>query len=161
MKKILLFALVLILSACKKNKEHCWQVYDRSGNEMGIECDKTESEIQEKYGQYYNRADAPKYCWMYTSGDGTTSYLKNITEKYVALFFNSNNASMEKVACGYCQQWNTRQKIMLKPSGLYTIGPGIVQQFCGDTCSTLYAGRLVVVRETADSIIYHEFLKKY
>lgn len=161
MKRILLFAFVSMLFACKKNKEHCWQLYDASANEMGIVCDKTESEIQEKYGQYYDRSDAPKFCWMYTSGTGATSYLENITEKYVALFFNSNGAGMEKVACGYCQRWNTRQKIMLKPSGLSSYEREKVQQYCGDTCSTLYAGRLVVVRETADSIIYNEFLKRY
>jgi len=136
-------------------------VYDRSANAMGVECDKTESEIQEKYGQYYDRADAPKYCWIYTSGNGTTSYSENITEKYVALFFNSNNGSMEKVVCGYCQKWNTRQKIMLKPSGLYSYGSERVEQYCGDICSTLYEGKLVVVRETADSVIYNELLKKY
>ena len=158
MKRILFFASVLMLFACKKNKEHCWQVYDRSGNAMGVECDKTESEIQAKYGQYYERADAPKYCWIYTSGNGTINYSENITEKYVALFMNN---TMEKVACGYCQQWNTRQKIMLKPSGVYFLGGSQVQQYCGDTCSTLYAGKLVVIRENADSVIYRQFLEQY
>ena len=161
MKKIVAFILVsLLYFSCEKKNESCWQVYDMLGNPMGIVCDKTETEIQALYGPFYDRADAPKFCWKVSYSNGTINYVEDMSEKMAAYWFRAAN-NWEKWACGYCQRWSGRQKRILKSTGSYSYTPMVVQQYCGDTCSTIYAGRTIVLRETPDSIIYHEFLQRF
>jgi hypothetical protein len=160
MKKVLFFLFMVSLAACNKNKEHCWQVYDALGNEMGIVCDKTESEIQAAYGPFYDRADAPEFCWKVSYNNGTTGYLENVTEKMASYWFGNNSTGMEKVQCGYCQKWLTRHKGVLKSTGQFAYDPIKVMQYCDDTCSTIFPGRIILLRETSDSLIYHEFMQR-
>lgn len=159
MRKAFVIAISIVLISCKKEKEHCWQVYDMLGNEMGIVCGKTESEIKTEYGSFYDRANAPKYCWKYLNTNGTAGYSENLTEKIAGYWFR-NATHLEKVTCGYCQTWYTREKGVLKSTGQYRYQQIRTELYCGDTCATIYAGRLVILRETQDSIIYHEFVQK-
>jgi hypothetical protein len=159
MRKALLFILVLSLPACKKNKEYCWQVYDTLGNEMGIVCGKTESEIQALYGPFYDRTDARKYCWKIQNPDGTVFYPENITEKMAGFFFQTA-LIRKKITCGYCQKWSSREKGLQKSTGYFTYKPIRVEYYCGDTCNTLFPGRIIILRETPDSLITVEFLQK-
>lgn len=157
--KFLYFLIVLFLVACTKNKEHCWQVYDNLGNQMSIVCGKTEAEIKEQYGIFYDRADAKKYCWMIQFGGSSTTYVENITEKMLGVFF-PGGIIREKVPCGYCQRWSSREKDLYKPTGSFMFKPIKVEQYCGDTCATIFVGRVVVIRDTPDSLITVEFLQK-
>ena len=147
------------LVSCKKNKEYCWQTYDQLGNPMAVVCDKTESEIQALYGPYYERADVKKFCWKIDYSNGTIGYIENISEKMAAQWYGTGNV-LEKVACGYCQRWSTREKDVLRSTGQFSFKQMVVKLYCGDTCSKLFPGRLIVLRETADSIIYHEFVQR-
>lgn len=160
MEKRLLFGLLVLLISCRKNKEHCWQTYDALGNPMAVVCGKTESEIQALYGPFYDRADAKKFCWKINYSNGTIGYIENVSEKMASYWSGTNGSSLEKVVCGYCQRWSTREKDVLKSTGQFSFKQIEVRTYCGDTCSKLFAGKLVLLRETADSIIYHEFLQK-
>ncbi|HEV8285525.1 MAG TPA: hypothetical protein VGQ09_14520 [Chitinophagaceae bacterium] len=159
MKKLFTIIILILLIACKKEKEYCWQVYDMLGNSMGVVCEKTESEIKDAYGPFYDKADVTKFCWKFLNTNGTTGYVENLTEK-MASYWLSSATNLEKVVCGYCQTWYTREKDVLKSTGQYSYQPIKTQQYCGDTCATIYTGRLIILRETPDSIIYHEFLEK-
>jgi hypothetical protein len=52
MKKLLIVALISIgfISCKKENNKSCWQIIDTAGNELQIECEKTESEIKTMCG---------------------------------------------------------------------------------------------------------------
>jgi hypothetical protein len=160
MKKSLLALVITALAACSKNNRACWQIYDALGNQVQIVCDKTEDEISAAYGPYYDRADAPKYCWKVHYANGSDSYPENITEKILDLFF-VGAVSKEKVTCGYCQKWITREKGLKKSTGNFAYKSLLVQTFCGDTCATLFPGRAIVIRDTPDSLITVEILQKY
>ena len=159
MKKSLLLIFLAPLIACNKNKEHCWQTYDALGNRMAIVCGKTESEIQAEYGPFYDRADAKKFCWKIKYSNGAIGYIEDLSEK-MANYWYGNNNTLEKVACGYCQKWSTREKDVSKATGHFFYKSMVNTLYCGDTCSKLFPGKMVILRETADSIIYHEFVQK-
>jgi hypothetical protein len=159
MKGRFLLLFVLIFFACSKEKEHCWQVYDALGNEMMVVCDKTESEMNDQYGAYFDRQNAPKYCWKIQYSGGTFTYPEHITEKMTTIFF-TGAVTKEKIACGYCQKWASREKGLYKPTGNFAYKPIRAEQYCGDTCATLFAGRVIILRDTPDSLITVEFIQK-
>jgi hypothetical protein len=161
MKTIFISCLgVLMFFSCKKNIERCWQVYDGMGNEMGIVCGKTETEIQNLYGPFYDIPNAPKFCWKVTYAGGVIAYPENLTQKLVNIWHGPNAVMIEKIECGYCQRWLTREKWMKKSSGTFAYTPVQSQQYCGDTTATIFAGRIITLRETTDSVFYHEFIQK-
>jgi len=157
MKKALVLISLIAFVSCKK--KYCWQTYDALGNPMAIVCDKTESEIQAEYGPFYDRADADKFCWKINYGNGTIGYTENLSEKMASYWYGNGN-TLEKVTCGSCQRWTTREKDVAKATGQFFYKPIQAQWYCGDTCSKLSPGKLVTLRETADSIIYHEFVQR-
>ncbi|MCX6315944.1 MAG: hypothetical protein NTW29_01530 [Bacteroidetes bacterium] len=160
MKNLLPLFLLFLFASCQKDKETCWQVYDALGNELTQVCDKSESEINAQYGAYYDRSDAAKYCWRIESPAGNFSYPENLTEKLVAVYY-PGVINKQKITCGYCQRWATREKGIGSLTGNYAYKPVEVQTYCGDTCNTLYPGRIVMVRKTPDSLITVEFLQRY
>jgi hypothetical protein len=159
MKKILLSLLLLYALSCNKNKEYCWQVYDALGNPISIVCNKTEAEIEAQYKPYYDRADAKKYCWKIQYGNGTIVYPENFTEKMAGIYF-AGAVSKEKFTCGYCQKWISREKDLYKPTGNFIYQSVKAEVYCGDTCSTLFPGRVIILRNTPDSLITVEFIQK-
>lgn len=160
MRTTLLLFSVLLICSCSKNKEHCWDIFDALGNQIKKECGKTEKEIAEQYGIYYDRSDAPKYCWKVVyPGNGPFGYAENVSEKMIGIY-SSGALNKEKVACGYCQNWMSRQKNLYKPTGNFAYSPAHVERYCGDTCATIFAGRILTLRETADSLITLEFVQK-
>src|SRR5688572_19837179 len=120
----------LFVISCKKNKESCWQVYDLMGVEMGVVCGKTESQIQAQYGPFYDRANAPKFCWKIVAPDGSLQYPENLSEKMVVIWF-PNAVSKEKIACGYCEGWLTREKWVKKQTGQFAYTQVRGQMYCG------------------------------
>jgi hypothetical protein len=159
MKKIFFLFLLGAGMACKKNQEHCWQVYDALGNAVTIVCGKTESEMKEQYGIYFDREDAIKYCWKIQQPAGFYSYPENLSEKMAEIYF-AGAVTREKITCGYCQMWVSREKGLYKPNGNFSYKPAKVEQYCGDTCSKIFVGRIVILRDTPDSLITAEFLQK-
>ena len=157
-RKIFIVALlaVFIGVSCKKDKAYCWQLVDAFGNEMNSVCGKTEKEMQTAYPKpcNYYKIEGTKYCW-YTSNRG---FIKDKPEAYITKLKQCFNLSSPvKVACDYCQTWYTRQKNTYKPTNTITYSTVHVQQYCGDTVHTLYKGREILVRETADSLITIQF----
>jgi hypothetical protein len=163
MKKIMIVALsVLLFAACSKDKEkeYCWQVYDALGNEIMILCGKTEAQMTADYGVYFDRENATRYCWKIQQGaGGPFSYPENLTEKMVGIYFPGATVK-EKIACGYCQRWASREKGLYKPTGSFAYKPVKAETLCGDTCATLFVGRIITIRDTPDSLITVEFLQK-
>lgn len=156
----LFFSILFLIVACNKNKDYCWQLYDALGNEAGIVCDKTESEMAAQYGNfYYDRADAKKYCWKIQYQNGPITYADNLSEKMAGIYFQGA-ILLEKFTCGYCQKWMSREKGLYKPTGNFAYKPAKVEQLCGDTCNTLFPGRIIILRDTPDSLITVEFLQK-
>jgi len=154
----ILIAAIILLNNCSKEKTDCWDVYTSNGSLTKTVCGQTEEEIQAVYGKYYDRASSPKYCWK-ADYPGYFYFVQNLSEKMAAMFYQDAQ-NIQKVSCGYCQKWECHNKNYYKPTGEYTNTLGYLQYPCGDTCSTLYPGRQIVIRETADSIIYVIWYKK-
>jgi len=160
MKKIFLFFLLYSGAACKKDREHCWDVFDALGSQIAKVCGKTEAEISAQYGRYYDRSDAKKYCWkIQYPGSATFAYAENFSEKMMGIY-SAGAVSNEKVPCGYCQRWLSREKDLYKPTGSFIYQNIKTEQYCGDTCNTLFPGRIIILRDTPDSLITVEFLQK-
>lgn len=130
---------------------------DAYGNPMYTVCGATESELQVTYPNpcNYYKLGGKEYCW-YLNSNGV--FIKNKPEDYIQRLkqcFNFSNAV--KVDCDYCQTWYTRQKNTYKPTNTFAYSPVRIQQYCGDTVHTLYQGRVIVLRETSDSLITVQF----
>lgn len=158
MKKILFFFFIVVIG-CKKDKEVCWQVYDSLGNQMAEVCNKTEAEIAAQYGPYYDNKNASKYCWSIEFPAGNTIYPENLTEKLLAVYY-PGAVNRQKINCGYCQRWAISEKGMDRITGNFAYKPAVIQQYCGDTCNTLYQGRSIIIRKTTDSLITVVFLQR-
>lgn len=135
---------------------YCWMLVDQAGVLMGRICDRTEKQMSDSVPSCnYYKLGGQEFCWLI---DGTT-YIENAPEEYVKLVircFGKKNI-YEKVACGYCQKWYTRQKNIYKPDNTVTYSSVKVERFCGDTVKTLYNRRNITLRETTDSLIVLEF----
>ena len=66
----------------------------------------------------------------------------------------------QKVPCGYCQKWTSREKDLHKATGNFAYQPVRLEMYCGDTCNKLFTGKIVIIRDTPDSLITVEFLQK-
>lgn len=151
---------VIIGIGCKKNDneepKHCWQIIDQSGMYLYRLCERTETQMKDSFPNpcTYYKLGEEELCWLI---DGSM-YVPKVPEDYVkSLLKCYNKTSYKEVECGYCQTWYTRQKDTYKPTNTATYSKIRVERLCGDTVKTLYQGRQVVVRETADSLIVLEF----
>lgn len=148
---ILFFCVIIFFSNCKKEKTGCWDVYTSNGSLTQTLCDKSEDEIRNVYGKYYDVADAAKYCWKATYPTYFV-YAEKLSEKMAGIFFG-DAVRLEKIICGYCQTWECYTKKIYKPTNEFFNSVPYYQSLCGDTCLTLYPGREIKIRETADSIV--------
>jgi hypothetical protein len=160
-KTAIIVTLLLIFTnfACKKKSTDCWVIVDIYGNEYATDCGKTEDEMRSTYPNpcNYYKSGEPTYCWYTNDG----RLLKDKPESYIAKVQNCLRfSSVSKVPCDYCQTWYSRQKYIYKPTSSVTYSYVSVQRLCGDTVRALYAGREIVLRETADSIIAIQFNNK-
>ena len=152
-----IFLIVFMGSSCKKDseEEYCWQLMDALGNPINTVCNKTESEMQAAYPNpctHYRLGTA--YCWYI---DGSI-FVKDKTEDYINRYKQCyGNVNAVKVACDYCEKWYTRQKHTYKPNNTFFYSPIENKQYCGDTAQTLFQGREIILRETADSLVTVKF----
>jgi hypothetical protein len=162
MKSIFLaFIALYFFCSCKKSQTYCWQIYDNSGFAIKQVCGKTESEIKSEYpGVLYDRTDAPKFCWIIITSSGDTTYTTAMSENFVNYFYTKNSSIASKIDCSTCQGWFTRDKDLIKNTGEYYYGVENSVYLCGDTTSTLFAGRMILIKETADTTYYTEFVQK-
>ena len=162
MKRVLLFLMLsLFFLTCKKESTYCWEIYDAAGQALNQVCGKTESEIKSEYpGVLYDRTDAPKFCWTIITSSGDTTYTTAMSENFVNYFYTKNGSASSKIDCSTCQTWFIRNKDLIKSSGGYYYGAETRTYLCGDTTSTLFAGRMILIKETADTTYYTEFVQK-
>ena len=164
--RITLFVCTIFLfSHCRKNQKGCWQAYNPQGyDEPGlIICDKTKAEAEAAYPQFWFYASGePKYCWKVEIA-GRTSYAWDIPMSMALRQMTENGAYVfTKVSCtSFCTlEWHEKHKgkatNQFGPTRLIT--ETIVS---ADSCSNLSVGGVVVVRETVDSLITRELVKKF
>ena len=107
----------------------------------------------------------PDSCSYYQLGGDTACwyidnriFIKNATDNEIQHYLHCFHYSdAKKIDCGYCQTWYSRQKNIYKPTNNFTYSPVKVKQYCGDTAYTLFQGREIIIRETADSLIIIQF----
>jgi hypothetical protein len=158
-------ALLCFALSCTKeaNKKYCWQAFDPSGYDATglILCDKTETEVQAEYPQYwFYKKNEPKFCWQVQIQQGRISYSRHIPVSMKEKMKTYYGYNFTKVDCASFCIWKWHEKRKSKITGLF--GPTGVNTeiYKKDSCSTLYIGRKVTVKETTDSIYYREFIEK-
>jgi hypothetical protein len=164
-KLLLLTAIALFFTGCQKTDKGCWQAFDPAsyGDAPGLVlCDKTLLEAQTEYPQYwFYQQGEDKFCWKVQLGS-QASYAAGIPTSMTLLYKKENDAyQFTKVDCqSFCVlEWHEKHKS--KITGQFGPTRLITETILSaDSCSKLSVGRVVVVRETADSLITREVAKK-
>ncbi len=153
------------VSSCRRDGKACWQAFDPQGYDAPglVLCDKTKAEAEAQYPRFwFYKAGEKKYCWKVQLG-GRTSYTWGVPESMAERQMQENGAyQFTKVDCNsFCAvEWHEKHKS--KITGQF--GPvRLVTEtlLAADSCSRLSAGKVVVVRESSDSLITRELMKKY
>jgi hypothetical protein len=157
--------LAVLFNNCRKDGKGCWQAFDPLGYDVQglVLCNKTKAEAEAAYPQYwFYRQKENKYCWQIQNGTNTSHAYdipESIADKYMSV---NNTLQFTKVDCGsFCIcKWLEKRKS--KITGEFTPARVIIETFLSpDTCSKLFIGRLIVVKETADSFITRELTDKH
>jgi len=163
--KYILILGVVFFSNCTKDGKGCWQAFDPQGYDVpGLElCDKTKAEAEATYSRYwFYRSNEKKYCWLIQIGSNT-SRTWGVPESIANRYMQENGAyHFTKIDCNsFCHcEWYEKHKS--KITGLFSPTFFISETLLSaDSCSKLSVGRVVVVRETSDSIITRELTKKF
>ena len=166
-----LFFTVLAVS-CKKinpslgiitDPKGCWQLFDQSGNDLALVCNKTEAEMTADYGgrSYFYRTDAPLFCWKLQRAGQNPTYITNKPEAWINALFA--NYTRENISCSSFCNWQIFYRSKSKITGNYT--PTIAKNQTifntNDTCGKLFVGRTVTVSETTDSLHTAEFVRRF
>ncbi len=167
---LFLFSAVFLLSAtCNKNDDvpvvtnPCWQAFDPQGADVNglLICDKTKPEAEAAWPQYwfYNSTEA-KYCWRAQQGSNPVFYAGNIPQSMADKMWALYGYTYTKVDCRSFCMWQIIEKRKSKNTGLFKPNRVFVETLFADTCSKLFAGKIVIYQETTDSLITREFSKK-
>lgn len=158
-----LFIIVILSAGCRKDSKVCLQAFDPAGfDALGLViCDKTIAEAEAAYPQFwFYDVKEPKYCWRIQSPT-YTSYARDITQSMAERTTKQFGLQFSRVDCNtFCKlTWEEKHKSKItNQSGPVRIIP--VTLVSADSCSKLNVGRVEVVRETADSLITRELVKK-
>lgn len=165
MQKLLLAAILLSgLFSCEKesNQKACWQGFHPSGYVVQgmAACDKTLDEMKATYpGHWFYRADEPTYCWQVQTQQGSRYYMRSIPASMVDSLRPYGGYSYSKVDCNSFCTWQYLDKTRSKITGLYSPTKLGVEVYAADSCSKLFLGRIITIRETTDTIVTREFSK--
>ena len=167
---LFLFSVTFLLSGtCNKNDDisvvtnPCWQAFDPQGADVNglLICDKTKAEAEAAWPQYwFYNAGETKYCWKGQQGANPFFYASNIPESMADKMRSTYGYTFTKVDCSSFCNWQILEKHKSKITGLYK--PTLVyhETLFSDSCSKLFVGKIVIYRETTDSLITREFSKK-
>jgi hypothetical protein len=164
-KPVLLLFVVLLLAGCRRDGKGCWQAFDPQGYDAPglVLCDKTKAEAEAAYPLFwFYRAGEKKYCWQVQIA-GQTSYAWDIPESMANKYVERNGAyQFTKFDCkNFCTlEWHEKHKSKVTNQ----FGPTLVfgeTILSADSCSRLSVGKVVVIRETADSVITRTLVKKF
>ena len=158
-------AIAFLFTRCQKADRECWQAFDPAafGDAPGLVlCDKTLLETETEYPQYwFYPPGEDKFCWKAQIGSVVTYIAKMPTSMTIRYKKENSSYQFTKVDCqSFCVvEWHEKHKS--KVTGQF--GPTRISTetiLSADSCSKLSVGRVVVVRETADSLITREVAKK-
>lgn len=164
--KLLLFlGVIIFFNCCKKDGNGCWQAFSPQGFDVTglVLCDQTKAEAEAAYPQYwFYQSGERKYCWYVQFGNNKF-YTWDVPESMAKKQIEYNGAyQFTKVDCGsfcFCE-WHEKHKS--KTTGQF--GPTLLVTetiLLPDSCSKLSVGRIVTIRETADSLITRELVEKH
>jgi hypothetical protein len=165
-KQLLLILILFLFSQCKKDGKGCWQAFDPAGygDAPGLVlCDKTKAEAEAAYPEFwFYKAGEEKFCWKVQIGS-RESYGWGVPKSMAEKYMQENGAfQFTKIDCGsFCAlEWHEKHKskITNQFGPTYIITENILS---ADSCSKLAVGKVVVVRETADSLITREVVKRF
>jgi hypothetical protein len=164
-KLVLLVCTIALFSHCNKDGKACWQAFNPQGyDEPGLVlCNKTKAEAEAAYPQFwFYRAGETKYCWEVQIG-GNKYYAWDVPESIAQKQIEENGAyRFTKIDChSFCHcEWYEKHKS--KITALFNSTRLITETLVSaDSCSKLSVGKVVIVRETADSLITRELVKKF
>ena len=152
--------------SCKKENAGCYQLAYNGSVVSDPICDKSKSEIEAQAGAGYFvfKASEKRYCWKIVSANGSfTNYHKDLPESVLNHFYNTNGNVISKVDCSSFCAWEVQTKSRSKITGNYlptTVKVEFYEGAVADTCSKLFEGRVVTVRETTDSLITATYIKE-
>jgi hypothetical protein len=158
-----LLTIVFLINSCTKDGKDCWQAFDKTGGDAPglVICHKTKAEAEAMHPEFwfYKQGEA-KYCWKVVTSNGT-SYAWDIPESMAARMQEFWGINYTKIDCKtFCfLEWHEKHKS--KITGFY--GPTYIKQeylFSMDSCSKLSIGKVVVLKETSDSLITRELVNK-
>jgi hypothetical protein len=170
---LILTAVIFLSTGCKKNSEedtkYCWQVVDNTGNKLVVICDKTETELKDciqnnicgifNIGTVtdcnYYKAGGDKFCWNINN-----NYYRDYTETEAAFRARCGLVTTPpiKVDCNFvCERWYNRTKRTYKPANTTTYSMVRIENYCGDTLTTLYPGRQIILKNDMDSLVVFQF----
>jgi hypothetical protein len=156
--------LFIFCMACKKDNKACWQAFDWAGIDVRglVICDKTQEEAQAAYPQFwfYNSNEA-KYCWRLQPANAGVSYTGNIPQSMADKMWAAFGYTYTKIDCNSFCKWKIFEKSKSKITGFFQPVSLYYETYTTDTCSKLFVGRVVTVRETTDSLITREFIEKF
>lgn len=161
---LIYIGIAVLFFGCRKNEKACWQGFNPQGTDVIglVLCDKTKAEAEAAYPQYwFYKSDEPKYCWK-VEFNGQTFYARNIPQSMANRMVQQNRAyRFTRFDCNsYCSvRW--AQKHKSKITGQFGPTYSIVENiYSSDSCGRLSVGRVIVYRETTDSLITRELLEK-
>jgi len=163
-KWILFLLTSFLLSSCKKDGKGCWQAFSPLGEDIPglVLCDKTKAEADAAYPQYwFYPSDERKYCWLVQIG-ADSSRTWAVPESMAQKMEAERGYHFTKIDCNsfcFCQ-WVEKRKS--KVTGLFAPALLITETLLSaDSCSKLSVGKVVIVRETTDSLITRELTNKH
>jgi hypothetical protein len=150
--------ILILLFACKKKADECWMVPDdRNFTLPWIKiCGQTEDEIRATYSFYYYNANEPLFCW-YLTQNNNQKFVQDHPESLVNSLFP--NYTKTKVACDYCGWWYSRIKRTHKTTNNFLYTDIYNRLLCADTAKTMFQGRKIILKNTADSLVVQEISK--
>lgn len=164
--KILLaaFLLITLLPGCVKHDDEkaCWQAFSPAGGDMPglILCDKTLAEAEAAYpGMWFYNANETKYCWQLQTAQGTTHYLRQVPVSMANKMETALGHTFTKMDCNSFCTWTCHDKQKSKITNNYGPTRQKLHTYLGDSCSLLYVGKVIVIKETTDSIYTREYMK--
>lgn len=158
----ILFAFSLMNFTCEKERNICWQGFSPAGADIRglLLCDKTKAEAEALYPAYwFYDSEEPRFCWKVITPQGSF-YMRQIPVSMVDRMRPNGGYIYTQVDCNSFCQWEWEEKVQHKQNGLYGPTRRSSETYMADSCSKLYEGRVIITRETPDSIYRRTFLAK-
>ena len=164
-KLILSIIFICLFSSCKKeNQKTCWNLVQNGGIIPGQICDKSEQEMQEQFGNQYLfvRTSEPRYCWRFKQANAIAFfYRSDVTQSMINVFYQPFGYESLKVPCNSFCNWEILMQSRSKITGQYRETSIMRETYTTDTCTKLFTGRVVVTKETTDSIFTSTYSKEF